>query len=59
MSLRFDPTRSPDIVVIGAGLIGLAIALELNERGAKVTVLRQPDLADLPVDAVAATLPNL
>ena len=39
MSLRFDPTRSPDIVVIGAGLIGLAIALELNERGAKVTVV--------------------
>jgi glycine oxidase len=39
MSSRFDSTRTPDVVVIGAGLIGLAIALELNDRGAKVTVV--------------------
>ncbi len=39
MSLRFDPTRPPDVAVIGAGLIGLAIALELNDRGANVTVV--------------------
>jgi glycine oxidase len=39
MSFRFDSTRTPDIVVIGAGLIGLAIALELNDRGAQVTVV--------------------
>jgi len=46
MSFRFDPTRTPDIVVIGAGLIGLAIALELNDRGAKVTVVdRRQSLA--------------
>jgi glycine oxidase len=39
MSLRFDSTRTSDIVVIGAGLIGLAIALELSDRGAQVTVV--------------------
>ncbi len=39
MSLRFDPTRTPDVVVLGAGLIGLAIALELKDRGAQVTVI--------------------
>ena len=39
MSSRFDSTRTSDTVVIGAGLIGLAIALELNDRGAKVTVV--------------------
>jgi glycine oxidase len=39
MSLPFDSIRTPDIVVIGAGLIGLAIALELNDRGANVTVV--------------------
>jgi len=39
MSFRFDATRTPDIVVIGAGLIGLAIALELEDRGANVTVV--------------------
>jgi glycine oxidase len=32
-------TRPSDIVVIGAGLIGLAIALELQDRGANVTVI--------------------
>ena len=30
---------APDIVVVGAGLIGLAIALELHDRGAAVTVI--------------------
>src|SRR6202044_100573 len=39
MSFRFDATRTPDIVVIGAGVIGLAIALELIDRGAQVTVV--------------------
>jgi glycine oxidase len=39
MSFRFDSTRTPDIVVIGAGLIGMAIALELHDRGANVTVI--------------------
>jgi glycine oxidase len=31
--------RAPDVAVIGAGLIGLAIALELSNRGATVTVI--------------------
>ena len=39
MSFRFDATRTPDIVVIGAGVIGLAIALELQNRGVSVTVV--------------------
>src|ERR1700734_3892384 len=38
MSL-LNSTRTSDIVVIGAGLIGLAIALELTDRGANVPVI--------------------
>lgn len=33
------PTRTPDVLVIGAGLIGLAMALEFHDRGASVTVV--------------------
>jgi glycine oxidase len=36
-----SPDRVPDIVVVGAGLIGLAIALELHDRGAAVTVVER------------------
>lgn len=42
MSLLSDysnPGKGPDAVVLGAGLIGLAIALELSSRGATVTVI--------------------
>jgi glycine oxidase len=42
MSLLGATTTSgqiPDAVVVGAGLIGLATALELHDRGAKVTVI--------------------
>jgi len=39
--MRFDSIRTPDVVVIGAGLIGLSIALELNDRGANVTVVER------------------
>jgi glycine oxidase len=42
MSLLGANTTSgqiPDTVVLGAGLIGLAIALELHDRGATVTVI--------------------
>lgn len=46
MSLTVHPARTPDLVVVGAGLIGLAIALELSDRGATVTVVdRGPSLA--------------
>jgi glycine oxidase len=34
-----NPHQLPDAVVLGAGLIGLAIALELSDRGATVTVI--------------------
>ncbi|HXS11434.1 MAG TPA: FAD-dependent oxidoreductase [Acidobacteriaceae bacterium] len=33
------PVLTPDIVVAGAGIIGLALALELHHRGASVAVL--------------------
>jgi glycine oxidase len=32
---------SPDICIVGAGIIGLSLALELHSRGARVTVLEQ------------------
>jgi glycine oxidase len=36
-----NPDLVPDIVVVGAGLIGLATALELHDRGAAVTVVER------------------
>jgi glycine oxidase len=33
------PVPTPDIVVAGAGIIGLALALELQRRGASVTII--------------------
>ena len=36
-----DPRVAPDVVVVGAGLIGLAIALELHDRGGIVTVIER------------------
>lgn len=33
------PVSSPDVVIAGAGIIGLSLALELHGRGARVTVL--------------------
>ena len=35
---------SPDVAVIGGGLIGMLTAAELSERGARVTVLEKDDL---------------
>ena len=32
------PVLTPDIVVAGSGIIGLALALELHHRGASVAV---------------------
>jgi glycine oxidase len=37
----FSRTNHADVVVLGAGLIGLAIALELYDRGALVTVIER------------------
>jgi glycine oxidase len=39
LSAHSSPAHEPDVVVIGAGLIGLAIALELSDRSATVTVI--------------------
>ena len=32
---------APDVMVIGAGIVGCSIALELSGRGAKVTLLER------------------
>ena len=37
------PAESPDVIVIGAGLSGLACALELHEAGRKVIILEAAD----------------
>src|SRR5579875_3596586 len=34
-----EPVLTPDIAVLGAGIIGLSLALELHLRGARVAVL--------------------
>ncbi len=36
-----DPGVAPDVVVVGAGVIGLAVALELHDRGAVVRVIER------------------
>jgi len=38
MSARGSLSPSPTVAIIGAGVIGLAIAWRLAQRGAKVTV---------------------
>ncbi len=38
-----DPTPSPDLLVIGAGVIGLAIARELLAAGRRVTLLERSE----------------
>jgi glycine oxidase len=38
-TVRTSPDRLPDVVILGAGIIGLATALELSDRGAAVTVI--------------------
>ena len=37
-------TPTPDIVIVGGGLIGLSTAVELADRGAHVTVLEKDDV---------------
>lgn len=41
MSHYFDASVAPDVVIVGAGVIGLAVALELHDRGAVVRVIER------------------
>ena len=36
-----DPQHPPDVLIAGAGIIGLSLALELHARGARVAVLER------------------
>lgn len=47
---------SPDIIIIGAGIIGVSLALELHERGAKVTVLERSEPGKEASSAAAGML---
>lgn len=38
-AVKMVPAAASDVVVVGAGLIGVAIALELSDRGAAVSVI--------------------
>jgi glycine oxidase len=41
MSMQPIPKFGPDVVIAGAGIIGMAIALELSARGVRVTVVER------------------
>src|SRR5436305_10879304 len=46
----------PDILIAGAGIIGLALALELHSRGAQVTVLERDTAVSHASTAAAGML---
>ncbi|MFP8960088.1 SDR family oxidoreductase [Streptomyces nanhaiensis] len=54
MSTRFDTALDTDVVVVGAGPVGLLLAFELRTGGARVTVLEQ--LAEPTTESRASTL---
>jgi sarcosine oxidase subunit beta len=41
----YAPTATPDVAIIGGGMIGLSIAYALASRGASVTVVEKDDIA--------------
>jgi glycine/D-amino acid oxidase-like deaminating enzyme len=43
-ALRGSQVRTPDVVVVGGGLIGLLTACELAERGARVVIAEKDDV---------------
>ena len=49
-------TRNPDILIAGAGIIGLSLALELHARGASVTVLERDTALSQASTAAAGML---
>jgi glycine oxidase len=40
---KIESVKAPDIIIAGAGIIGVSLALELRERGADVLVLDQSE----------------
>ena len=48
--------RNSDILIAGAGIVGLALALELNSRGARVTVLERDKALSHASSAAAGML---
>jgi glycine oxidase len=50
---------SPDVIIAGAGIIGVSIALELQERGATVLVLDRGELGQEASSAAAGMLAAL
>ena len=47
---------APDVIIAGAGIIGLSLALELRRRGASILVLEQGKVASGASDAAAGML---
>jgi glycine oxidase len=49
-------SRIPDVIILGAGIIGLSLALELHARGAAVTVLERDSALSHASTAAAGML---
>ncbi|HEX7287049.1 MAG TPA: FAD-dependent oxidoreductase [Candidatus Angelobacter sp.] len=48
--------RSPDVIIAGAGIIGISLALELRERGSSVLVLERAEPGNEASSAAAGML---